>query len=144
MSGFFSVSEWPNHGILIHGMNLFYCIMLFCIYVFSSTIFTHIFFVGGLKDPNNLKPISRLSLYTFEKDNHTCLFLNDEGPKLSHHASCFLSSDFGEFLIVIGGWTGIDRISKVRNAHAHQAGNHFFYIPASFLVRFFSFSEAGP
>ena len=103
---------------------LHYVIFLptFCIH----SIYTHYTLIGGLKEPNNLKPISRLSLYTFEKDNHTCLFLNDEGPKLSHHASCFLSSDSGEFLIVIGGWTGIDRISKVCMTHiSRKSFSHY-------------------
>ena len=86
MSGYFSSSLWPKHGLLVH---------------------------GGVLTPSSTKPISSLLLYTFESNFNTYLCINDQGPSLSHHASCFVNNLENDFLVIIGGWTGQLRTNKV-------------------------------
>lgn len=84
--GYFSSSSWENHGLLIH---------------------------GGLESPTSTQPSSTLQLLPFSKGLQNPVILDDKGPKLSHHSSCLVRNDESDILILVGGWNGHSRTSKV-------------------------------
>ena len=64
---------------------------------------------GGLRSPSSLNPSNQLVLWKSASKFKRGNLIDDKGPALSHHGSCLC----GNWLIVIGGWTGNSRTSKV-------------------------------
>lgn len=91
VAGYFSFSEWPNHGLLVH---------------------------GGLQSPSARQPQSDLRLLSVKTQFKEPTVLDQRGPALSHHASCLVKNvDKEDVLILIGGWNGHSRTSKVYAYH---------------------------
>ena len=84
-SGFFSSSFWSERGLLVH---------------------------GGISSPSSQTPHNCLSLLPLKNFNKAEV-LDEKGPLLSHHSSCIVTCDNQDILILIGGWTGHSRTSKV-------------------------------
>ena len=78
---------------------------------FASTIWPdHGLLVhGGLSSPSALNPTNKIVLWKSQSKFRRGSLIDDKGPALSHHGSCICKDS----LIVVGGWTGSSRTSKV-------------------------------
>ncbi len=87
--GYFSSTIWKNNGLVIH---------------------------GGVKSPLSQDPSNNLILLSPKSkfDYGKIKVLDSRGPSLSHHASCIVSNADNQcVLLLIGGWNGHVRTSKV-------------------------------
>ena len=84
-SGFFSSSFWPEQGLLVH---------------------------GGIESPSSKKTQNTLALLPLTNFNKYQV-LDEKGPVLSHHSSCIVTLNNQDILVLIGGWNGHSRTSKV-------------------------------
>ena len=64
---------------------------------------------GGLSSPSSLNPSNKIVLWKSESKFKRGNLIDDKGPALSHHGCCLC----GNWLIVVGGWNGNSRTSKV-------------------------------
>ena len=64
---------------------------------------------GGLRSPSTLTPSNQIVLWKSDSKFKLGSLIDDQGPALSHHGSCICQ----DWLILIGGWNGSSRTSRV-------------------------------